>query len=208
LTHQVFYLTIECSLLVIELISISINTDDDSSVASEAPVKKSKKDEGDNRSVVDAWYEEEVDSDSGSDKQSQESRVGIPSNEEFKVSNMNEWTTAIESFNDDIDDDVIPFTPSNSSYDPPTRAVTDPPTSNSIAKRHQKSKNSPSASSSSSSSSSSSARNAKRALPLTSTNINTDSQISEDEGVEGAYESHSKSSKKRKTGSSTHRRSV
>ena len=101
---------------------------------------------------------------------------------------MNEWTTAIDSFNNDIDDDVIPFTPSNSSYDPPSRAVTDPPTSNAIAKRQQKSEYSPSASSSS-------ARNAKRAL-LTSTNINTDSQISEDEGFEGACESNSKPNKK------------
>ena len=95
----------------------------------------------------------------------------------------------MDDIDDDIDDDVIPFTPSNSSYDPPTRAVTDPPTSNAIAKRHQKSECSPSASSSS-------ARNAKRALPLTFTNINTDSQISEDEVIEGAYESNSKSNKK------------
>jgi hypothetical protein len=72
-------LKIESLFNFIELISIFYNTDDDSSVASEAPVKRAKKDKGDTRSIVDAWNAEEEDSDSGSDSRSQDSKLESPS---------------------------------------------------------------------------------------------------------------------------------
>jgi hypothetical protein len=116
-------LKIESLFNFIELISIFYNTDDDSSVASEAPVKRAKKDKGDTRSIVDAWNAEEEDSDSGSDSRSQDSKLESPSNQELNIPNMKEWMTACKEFSADVENDVVDRTPSDSSKDPPSSTV-------------------------------------------------------------------------------------
>lgn len=150
---------------------------DDSSVEPE-PTKKRKREEpeGPPLSVVDAWNAQEQESDSDSEK-SELSMLDTPINQQIEMSNFMEWSKQCHAPVPDIDKDV-------SDPLPPVRKATRATTSSS---------------SSSSSSSASSAPIAKRShtTPTIGVAINCDANISEDEGIESAFHSSSRTNKRK-----------